>query len=122
MSKILVVDDEKEIIAFLDTVLSRAGHTVVAAMDGVQAVQQAMKEKPDLMILDVMMPAGSGITVYTRLKQSFLTQRIPVIFLTAMQTENARGKLPANDTSTILAKPCDPAELIAAVNNALLPS
>lgn len=119
MSKILIVDDEKEIIEFLNVVLHRNGHTVFIAMDGVQAVQQAMKEKPDLMILDIMMPAGSGISVYTRLKQSILTQRIPVIFLTAMQIENARGKLPEGDTSTILAKPCEPTELLETIKNIL---
>ena len=114
--KILIVDDDKGIIEFLTVLLEKKGYEITAAMDGVQAMEKAMKIKPDLIILDIMMPGGSGITVYNRIKQSVLTQKIPVIFLTAMPIANAKAQLPPNDQTIILSKPVEQEGFISAID------
>lgn len=117
MKKILIVDDEPAVLEFLTAILERKGYEVMKAMDGMQAVSQAMKGKPDLVILDMMMPAGSGVTVYNRIRQSILTRNIPIVILTAMPVENARGKFPDGDQLKVFSKPCDSQELIAAIES-----
>ena len=80
--KILVVDDERDIVKALMIRLQGAGYDVVTAFDGAQGVFMAHKEKPDLIILDIRMPSGNGFSVAQRLKHSTHTFTIPVIFLT----------------------------------------
>jgi len=80
--KVLVVDDERDIIKALMIRLQGAGYEVVTAFDGAQAIFVAHKEKPDLIILDIRMPAGDGFSVAEKLKHSTNTVSIPIIFLT----------------------------------------
>ncbi len=81
--KILVIDDMPNIVTMVKARLEASGYDVIAALDGQQGLNFAYSEKPDLIILDIVMPAGGGYSVYTRLKMSPKTQSVPVIFLTA---------------------------------------
>jgi len=81
--KILVIDDMPNIITMVKARLEASGYEVIAALDGQQGLNYAYSEKPDLIILDIVMPAGGGYSVYTRLKLSPKTRSVPVIFLTA---------------------------------------
>jgi len=82
--KILVVDDEEDVARALKIRLKANGYHVVLASDSVQAFSMANKEKPNLIILDIMIPGGGGFVVAERLKQSTATHDIPIIFLTGI--------------------------------------
>ena len=81
---ILVVDDDPEILGMLRTRLEKRGYHVLTASDGKDALVQAKRSRPDLMILDVMMPARNGWEVARALKQDPVTEGIKVLMLTAI--------------------------------------
>jgi DNA-binding response OmpR family regulator len=117
--KILIVDDERDIVKALTIRLQGAGYDVVTAFDGAQGVFMAHKEKPDLIILDIRMPAGNGFSVAERLKRSDHTLTIPVIFLTGSPETNAEEKARAVGARFYIKKPYDPEELLDAIKRAL---
>ena len=117
--KILIVDDERDIVKALMIRLQGAGYEVVPAFDGAQGVFMAHKEKPDLIILDIRMPAGNGFSVAQRLKRSMHTFTIPVIFLTGSPEKNAEEKAMALGARFYVKKPYDPEELLDAIKRAL---
>ncbi|MER3525237.1 MAG: DNA-binding response regulator [Ignavibacteria bacterium] len=84
---ILVVDDEKDILDLLTYNLQKAGYAVLTARDGTEALQQAHRRLPDLILLDVMLPEMDGWEVCKELKRDPPTAGIPVVFLTAKDTE-----------------------------------
>lgn len=81
MKKILVVDDEPSIRRLLNVALSSRGFEVVEAEDGLQAMGMVAAEKPDLIVLDVMMPGLTGHQVHDRLRQKPETKETPILFL-----------------------------------------
>ena len=83
MAKILVVEDEKQIADMISFKLSNAGHKVVRAPDGEQAMVLATRELPDLILLDVMMPGLGGVEVLRRLKNDPALRAVPVIMVSA---------------------------------------
>jgi DNA-binding response OmpR family regulator len=83
MAKILVVEDEKQIADMISFKLSNAGHKVVRAPDGEQAMIVANRELPDLILLDVMMPGLGGVEVLRRLKNDSALRAVPVIMVSA---------------------------------------
>ncbi len=84
--KILIADDERDIIDFLKYSLDKEGYDVLTAKNGVETLNQT-KKHPDLILLDVMMPEMDGFEVVRTLKKNSTTARIPVIFLTAKSSE-----------------------------------
>jgi CheY-like chemotaxis protein len=83
-ASILVVDDDPEIVAMLTTRLGHRGYKVFTASDGHRALELAKREKPALVLLDVMMPGKSGWEVARALKQDPLTQGIKIVMVTAI--------------------------------------
>ncbi len=83
MAKILVAEDEKQIADMIAFKLTNGGHQVIRAEDGEQAVNLAARERPDLILLDAMMPGLSGFEVLRRLKGDPLLRAVPVIMVTA---------------------------------------
>jgi CheY-like chemotaxis protein len=81
---ILVVDDDPEIVTMLSTRLGKRGYKVATASDGTRALELAKTDRPDLIVLDVMMPGKSGWEVARSLKQDPSTQSIKIIMLTAI--------------------------------------
>ena len=81
--KILIVDDEADLVELLKTELEASGYDVIAALDGEQGVQKALLEKPDLLILDIMMPKMDGYEVLSQLRNNARTKHLPVIILSA---------------------------------------
>jgi DNA-binding response OmpR family regulator len=115
--KVLVVDDEQDVAKALKIRLKANGYNVVLAFDSVQAFTMANKEKPDLILLDIMIPGGGGFIVAERLKQSTATHHIPIIFLTGIPGGEERAyKLGA---SGYVMKPYHPEKLLETINNAL---
>jgi len=117
--KILVADDESHILHVVSLKLRNAGFAVVTASDGVEALELAQSEHPDLLITDYHMPQLSGLELCQRLKQDPKTAEIPAIMLTA------RGySLEPNDTAKsgilrMLSKPFSPRHLLTTVNEVL---
>lgn len=110
--KILIVDDEKNIVDILKFNLKKEGFTTIEAYDGEQAIDLALSEKPDLILLDVMLPRMDGFTVCRRLRQQIAT---PILMLTAKEEEVDKVlglELGADDYIT---KPFSQRELMARV-------
>jgi DNA-binding response OmpR family regulator len=99
--------------------LQGAGYDVVTAFDGAQGVFMAHKEKPDLIILDIRMPAGDGFSVAEKLKHSSSTFSIPVIFLTGSPEKDSEEKAMTLGARFYIKKPYDPEELLDAIKRAL---
>lgn len=83
-ASILIVDDDPEIVAMLSTRLGKRGYQVSTASDGKSAIEQAKKDQPDLVLLDVMMPGKSGWEVARALKQDAATSSIKIVMVTAI--------------------------------------
>ena len=117
--KILVADDEPEIVKALHIRLKEAGYDVIVAFDVLQAIYQAHKERPDLIILDIRMPAGDGIGVYEKLKISSDTSMIPVIFITAYANDETVKKVSEMGAEGFFAKPFNIDKLLNKVKSIL---
>lgn len=113
MSKLLVVDDEADLLAELQPLLERSGFAVVTAADGLQALDAVRREKPDLVILDVMMPRLNGREVLRRLRQQ--NDWTPVLLLTHVGAPTERALSLQEGADDYLNKPFEPLELIARV-------
>jgi two-component system alkaline phosphatase synthesis response regulator PhoP/two-component system response regulator VicR len=113
--KILVVDDERPIVRLVQVNLEHAGYEVVAAYDGKEALEKVEQEKPDLIILDVMMPQMDGFEVMQRLQANPKTRDIPVIMLTAKAQDADVFRGWQSGVTLYLTKPFSPFELISFV-------
>jgi DNA-binding response OmpR family regulator len=119
VSLILAVDDEPHILKLVSFSLRSQGFEVIEATDGLAAVEMAEVEKPDLILLDVMMPALDGYEACRRIKANPATKDIPVVMLSAksQQVEQAAGvEAGALD---YICKPFTPKELVAQVRGFL---
>lgn len=90
--RILIVEDDKALREMYQLRLSINGYDVLEAKDGEEGLDTAIKEKPDLILLDIMMPKMSGMDVLDILKSTPETKDIPVIVLTALNEESVRSK------------------------------
>jgi len=108
---ILAADDDEDILALVAFRLERSGYTVLQARDGQEAFELARSEKPDLAVLDVMMPKLDGFELTRRLRAEEATSRMPIILLTAraQDTDVAQGFDAGADD--YLRKPFSPQEL-----------
>ncbi len=113
--KILVVDDERHIVRLVEVNLQRAGYDVIAAYDGIEAMEKTKSEKPDMIILDVMMPRMDGFEVLKELRGNPESKDIPVIMLTAKAQDADIFKGWASGVDSYLTKPFNPRELLAFV-------
>jgi|GEM_PF-1011023 len=111
MAKILVIDDDSMIIELLKLRLTELGHQVFAAMDAYGAGGIAAREKPDLITLDFQMPAGDGVTAYTRLRGSTFTMKTPIIFVTGTNPGDILSRIPNDPLVKVLQKPIEIEEL-----------
>ncbi len=116
---VLIADDDEDIRAYLEVTLQLAGFDVVQATDGLEAVEAARAERPDVVVLDVMMPRMDGLEALKRLRDDSRTSHIPVLLLTArVQRSDAIAGLEAG-ADDYVTKPFDADELVARVRSAL---
>ena len=113
--KILVVDDEAELVEMLRMRLEANGYEVVTAYDGEDGLAQAEKEKPDLILLDIMMPKMDGLVVLSRLKSNLETNFIPVIMLTAKGDTSAIMEAQRSFATDYAIKPFEPKHLLSLI-------
>ena len=117
--KILVVDDEIYIVHILDFSLGMEGYEVVTALDGEQALEKVKTEKPDLIVLDIMMPKLDGYEVCKSIKSNAATQNIPVILLSA-KGRNVDQKMGFDvGADDYITKPFSPRKLVERINQLL---
>jgi len=118
-SKILVVDDNEQNLELLVAYLETLGCPVVTAIDGVDALEKVAAEKPDLILLDIMMPRMSGFEVCRKIKSDPTTRDIPVIMVTALNelTDIERGV--ESGTDDFITKPVSRLELTTRIKSLL---
>jgi len=116
---ILVVDDEAPILALLRYNLDKAGFRVVEATDGQEAINMIREQKPDLMVLDWMLPSLSGIEVCRQVRRDPEVRNLPIIMLTARGEEQDRVRGLEVGADDYLPKPFSPAELLARIRAVL---
>lgn len=117
--KILVADDEPHILRIVKDKLSNAGFAVVSVTNGEDALSAAINEKPDLILLDVMMPKMSGFEVCQKIKADESIKHIPVILLTARgQESDIKAGLDAG-ASEYITKPFSPRQMLTKVKEML---
>ena len=114
--KILVVDDEPDVASLLILMLSSQGYTVVAARDGGEALAMALAEKPDLILLDVMLPVMDGYKVAHMLKFDAKYRKPLIIMLTANVQDKGKENSLAAGADDYVTKPFDAAELLAKIS------
>ncbi|QGG48026.1 response regulator transcription factor [Heliorestis convoluta] len=112
MKKILIVDDEQEIVELLSDYLSLEGYSILTAYDGQSALQKAKQAKPDLAILDIMMPELDGFEVCRILRKD---SNIPILIISARQEESDKVLGLGLGADDYLVKPFSPREVVARV-------
>ena len=119
--KILVADDEPSIREILSIQLARMGFEIVTAEDGVEAVAAYEAERPDLVLLDVMMPRLNGLNAcqQIRLLEKKIGRRVPVLFLTARDTTHDKTSAALSGGDEFISKPVSLQELRERVEAAL---
>lgn len=119
--KILVADDESSIREILSIQLARMGYEVLLAADGVEALEVYEQEKPDLVILDVMMPRMNGLEACQKIRafEKKAHRRAPVLFLTARDTTHDKTSAALSGGDEFVAKPVSLQELRERVEAAL---
>ena len=116
---ILLVDDEANLRILVSTTLDEARYRIIEATDGTSALELARQQRPDLLVLDWVMPGLNGIEVVQALRQDPVTAHIPIIMLSArgQETDKERGR--SVGTSAYLVKPFSPLELLRTVEEIL---
>ncbi len=110
--KVLIIDDDADIRSIARLSLSRVGRMdVIEAASGVEGVRKAQEQKPDVILLDMMMPTMDGLETLSALRAQPATAMTPVIFLTAKAVGNEAERMTALGAAGVLIKPFDPRTL-----------
>ena len=117
--KILVADDEPNIVISLEYLLRREGYTVVVARDGQEALEVVVREQPDLLLLDVMMPKKSGFEVCQEVRANEALQGTKILMLTAKGRDTDVAKGQAMGADAYMTKPFSTRELVQKVADML---
>ena len=118
-AKILVVDDTPKNVKLLADILTVTGYTTVTAASGREALTQMEAERPDLVLLDVVMPEMSGYEVCRKIRENPATEILPVVMVTALDATQERIKGLDAGADDFLTKPINQAELLARVRSLL---
>ncbi len=126
--KILVVDDEMDMRFYVTAFLESNGYEALATRDGKNGLRKAREDRPDLIILDIMMPGDGGVKMYSRLKSDPALAGIPVIMLSAVAERsfrhflamlNTQSAQPVPDPVAYLEKPLDHARLLDSIRQTI---
>jgi len=121
-AKILVADDEIYMLRLLEMTLRKGGYEVVSCRDGSQALALAASARPNLIIMDVVMPGLDGLSAIRQLKQDEATRPIPVVVLSSRGHALTRVEAEAAGAALFLAKPFSPNQLLSEVRKILAPT
>jgi CheY-like chemotaxis protein len=108
MARVLVIDDEPDVRWLLRVSLERAGHEVLVAEDGLRGIALAQKQRPEIIVLDLMMPVMDGYAVLAELAKDHRTVDVPVVVLSAKAIPDEAGRAVDAGARRFLEKPFDP--------------
>jgi CheY-like chemotaxis protein len=114
--KVLVIDDEKLLVKSTCMALGHYGYEAKGVFDGMHGLQSAREDKPDVILLDIMMPGMDGWQVLESLKQTIGTQNIPVIIFTAREYADGKEMASQKGAADYVAKPFELADLAAVLD------
>jgi len=106
--RVLIIDDDRTLVTLMTTLLRKAGYQAFAAFDGASGFMVAQKERPDLILLDLQMPAGGGEAVWKRLKSSGHTSGIPVVYVSATSSPGFAAEAEEQGAAGFIRKPFEP--------------
>ncbi len=121
MAKIFVIDDDPELLMMVGLILRRAGHETFLASDSTEGIERLISEKPDLLILDLMMPHMSGFDVCRKIRATEEVQGLPIMILTARIQESDREAAFESGATDYMTKPITSRQLISRIST-LIPS
>lgn len=119
MSKILMIDDSPTEIAVVKGMLEKKGHTIIVATSGREGVEMAKSEKPDLILMDIVMPDMNGFKATREIIKDPETSNIPIVVMSTKSQETDIEWAKRQGAQAYIVKPADEDELMAAVNAAL---
>ena len=119
-AKILLVDDDADFVESTKMVLESKPYEIIVAVNGDDGLRKAKEEKPDLILLDVIMPVADGFTAAEQIKKDPELAKIPVLMLTSFSTKGAETSIPRSrgyelETEDYIDKPVSPDDLLAVV-------
>ena len=117
--KILFIEDEPDQIVMISLRLEKNGYEVISSLDGEEGVEMAIKEKPDLVLADVIMPGIDGFEVCRRLRKNPLTTHIPIISTTAAGMDDVEHQCITAGADDCVRKPYDSADLLMKIKRLL---
>ncbi|MFA6320634.1 MAG: response regulator [Candidatus Omnitrophota bacterium] len=117
--KILIIDDEPDMLEILKFRLEKNGYKITTASSGEEGLKKAEKVNPDLILLDILLPGMSGLEVVKRMKKNRATKNIPIIMVTALISRDVKTEGLNNGAEYLISKPFDPAELLAEIKNVI---
>jgi signal transduction histidine kinase len=118
-SKILVADDDPRNVRLMESILKASGYPVIRAYDGQEALDKIASERPDLVLLDVMMPRMSGLEVCQKVRAQYETRLLPVIMVTALNALEEKVQALEMGADDFLSKPVNKVELLAKLRSML---
>lgn len=116
MARIVVVEDDADILRLLELRLGRAGHEVASAIDGVEGLERIRAERPDLVVLDWMMPRKNGLELCQELREDPSLAATPVLMLTAKTQPQDLERALASGADDYLMKPFVSSEFLARID------
>jgi CheY-like chemotaxis protein len=117
--KILFIEDEPDQVMMISLRLEKSGYEVISSMDGEEGLQMAVTEKPDLILLDVVMPGMDGFEVCRRLRKDPVTKHIPIISTTAAGMDDVEHQCMTAGADDCVRKPYDSADLLMKIQRLL---
>lgn len=119
-AKIIIVDDDMMLREMYEARLKEEGFVILSATDGEEAMEKIVKEKPDVILLDIMMPKINGIDVMKKLRENEATANIPIILLTALirEIDKIKGMMKEHD-SYLIKSEIMPAQVVEKIKSAL---
>jgi DNA-binding response OmpR family regulator len=119
MKKILIIEDDNVLSKVLQDELTKAGFAPIYALDAMQGQQAVSAEHPDLVLLDLMLPAGNGVELLRNFNVSVKTQHIPIIVMTSFRDDEVRKEMEAIGIQGFFQKPFKMEELINSIKTIL---
>jgi CheY-like chemotaxis protein len=118
-TRVLVVDDEMDTLRLLRTVLRIGGFEPITTLNSLEAVSLAEQEKPDVVLLDIMMPELDGFELCRLMRQNPVTRDVPIIFVTAYQSLDLEERRLEAGADLVIHKPISVDTLVTAIHNTL---
>lgn len=115
MKRILVIDDDTSMVRLVAQQLKTKGYEIYSANDGYQGFKIAKERKPDLILLDLKMPAGGGVHTFNNLKSTVYTSNIPIIIFTAFPGDEVRKLVLEMGADSFLSKPFSSGDLLSKI-------